>query len=298
MTLALPRDPRAYQIAVLSGLLLWGALSLDFALTPARAALVIGSALGAQWLLGRWAGLPRFEPCSALISGLSLCLLLRTGVPALAAAGSLLAIGSKFALRIGGKHVFNPTNFALAVLMIVTDAVWVSPGQWGTSAFLAFLIACLGGMVVHRALRSDVTLAFLAGYAAVLFGRAAWLGDPVAIPLHQLQSGSLLLFSFFMISDPKTTPDARAGRLLFGVLVALGAGVVQFVLFRPSGPIWSLFVLSPLVPLLDRVLPGAPYAWPHGGLDVPSLDPARGIAAARPAPVPGPGVLRLLRRQG
>jgi Na+-transporting NADH:ubiquinone oxidoreductase subunit NqrB len=298
MNLGLPRDPRAYQIAVLSGLLLWGVLGLDFALTSTRAAIVVGSALGAQWLLGGWAGVPRFEPRSALISALSLCLLLRTSVPALAALGSLLAIGSKFALRIRGKHVFNPTNFAMAVLMLVTDAAWVSPGQWGTSALLAFLIACLGGMVVHRALRSDVTLAFLIGHAAVLFGRAAWLGDPVSIPVHQLQSGSLLLFSFFMISDPKTTPDSRAGRLLFGALVALGSSVVQFVMFRPSGPVWALFVLSPLVPLLDRLLPGARYAWPHGGPDVPSLDPARRVAAAGPAPVPGLGVLRLLRRQG
>jgi Na+-transporting NADH:ubiquinone oxidoreductase subunit NqrB len=297
MSVAPPRDPRAYQIAVLSGLLLWGVLGLDFALTPAAAALVIGSALGAQWLFGRWAGLAGFEPRSALISALSLCLLLRTSLPALAVLGSVLAIGSKFALRVRGKHVFNPTNFALAVLMLVSDAAWVSPGQWGTSAFLAFLIACLGGMVVHRALRSDVTLAFLAGHATLLFGRAAWLGDPVAIPLHQLQSGSLLLFSFFMISDPKTTPDSRLGRLLFGLLVALGAGLVQFVLFRPSGPIWALVVLSPIVPILDRLLPGARYAWPHGGHHVPS-DAARRVAAAAPAPAPGLVLLRLLRRQG
>ena len=60
-----------------------------------------------------------------------------------------------------------------------------------------------------------------------------------------------------MISDPKTTPDSRAGRVLFALLVALGAGYVPFVLYRPNGLILSLFFLSPLVPLIDRLLPGA-----------------------------------------
>jgi hypothetical protein len=64
-----------------------------------------------------------------------------------------------------------------------------------------------------------------------------------------------------MISDPKTTPDSRAGRILFALLVALGAGTVQFVLYRPNGLLLSLAFLSPLVPLLDRLLPGTRYAW-------------------------------------
>jgi len=115
--------------------------------------------------------------------------------------------------------------------------------------------------VVNRAARSDVTYAFLTFYLAILFGRALWLGQPMAIPLHQLASGAFLIFTFFMISDPKTTPDTRAGRILFALLVALGAGCVQFVLYRPNGLILSLAFLSPLVPLLDRLLPGARYAW-------------------------------------
>jgi len=70
-----------------------------------------------------------------------------------------------------------------------------------------------------------------------------------------------LLFAFFMISDPKTTPDSRAGRILFALLVALGAGFVQFKLFRTNGLLWSLAAGSLLVPLLDRLLPGARYQW-------------------------------------
>lgn len=71
-------------------------------------------------------------------------------------------------------------------------------------------------------------------------GRAVWLGDPFAIPLHHLRSGALLLFTCFIISDPKTTPDSRASRLLFTGLVALGAVLVQFGLHRPNVLLWSL----------------------------------------------------------
>jgi Na+-translocating ferredoxin:NAD+ oxidoreductase RnfD subunit len=75
------------------------------------------------------------------------------------------------------------------------------------------------------------------------------------------ESGGLLLFAFHMISDPKTTPDSRAGRIVFAALVALGAGFVQFVLYRTNGLLWSLAVCSLLVPLLDRWLPGSRYTW-------------------------------------
>jgi Na+-transporting NADH:ubiquinone oxidoreductase subunit NqrB len=255
------RDPRLYQILVLAALLVYGVAALDFEITAARAALLLGTALATQFACTKIRRLPAFDPKSALISGLSLCLLLRTGSPWLAVLTAVVTIASKFVLRVHGKHLFNPTNFGIVALMLATGQVWVSPGQWGNAAFFAFLIACLGGLVVNRAARSDVTYAFLAFYLAVLFGRALWLGQPVAIPLHQLGNGAFLLFTFFMISDPKTTPDSRAGRILFALLVALGAGTVHFVLYRPNGLLLALAFLSPLVPLLDRLLPGVRYAW-------------------------------------
>jgi Na+-transporting NADH:ubiquinone oxidoreductase subunit NqrB len=255
------RDPRLYQILVLASLLVYGVTRLDFEIPPGRTLLLLATVLAVQYACTRTWRLPAFDPRSALISGLSLCLLLRTNSWGLAALAAGVTILGKFALRIRGKHVFNPTNFGIVATMLATGGVWVSPGQWGNAAFLAFLLACLGGLVVNRAARSDVTYAFLGFYLAVLFGRALWLGQPVAVPLHQLGSGSFLLFTFFMISDPKTTPDSRAGRLLFALLVALGAGFVHFVLYRPNGLLLSLFFLSPAVPLIDRLLPGSRYAW-------------------------------------
>jgi Na+-transporting NADH:ubiquinone oxidoreductase subunit NqrB len=267
-------DPRLYQILVLASLLVYGVTRLDLEIRPGPADLLLGTALLTQWACTRLWKLPAFDPRSALISGLSLCLLLRTPSAALALVAAIVTIASKFVLRVRGKHVFNPTNFGIVALMLATGGgVWVSPGQWGSAAFFGFLIACLGGLVVNRAARSDVTYAFLAFYLAVLFGRALWLGQPMAIPLHQVESGAFLIFTFFMISDPKTTPDSRAGRVLFALLVALGAGFVHFVLYRPNGLLLSLAFLSPLVPLLDLLLPGRRYTWrrlaPHD--PVPSL---------------------------
>ncbi|MFL6237362.1 MAG: RnfABCDGE type electron transport complex subunit D [Thermoanaerobaculia bacterium] len=274
------RDPRLYQVLVLSSLLVYGVTRLDLEIPTGRALLLLGVAQLTQYACTRLWRLPAFDPRSALISGLSLCLLLRTNSWVLAALAAAVTIASKFVLRVGGKHVFNPTNFGIVALMLATGGVWVSPGQWGSAAFFAFLLACLGGLVVNRAARSDVTYAFLAFYLAVLFGRALWLGQPLAIPLHQVESGAFLIFTFFMISDPRTTPDSRAGRVLFALLVALGAGYVHFVLYRPNGLLLSLFFLAPAVPLIDRLLPGSRYAWRRAAPQVstPSLREERRFA--------------------
>jgi len=255
-------DPRLYQIATLSGLLIYGWAWLDFDITAARAALLLATVLITQWACSRFWGLDCFDPRSPLISGLSLCLLFRTNEPLLAVAAAVIAVASKFVLRVSGKHVFNPTNIAIVALLVVSDRAWVSPGQWGSAAWFAFLMASLGGLVVTRAARADITLAFLAAWVLLVGGRSFWLGEPMTIPIHRLQSGALLLFAFFMISDPKTTPDSRTGRLLFAGLVALGAWYVQFRLFRTNGLLWSLALGSCLVPLIDRWLPGPAYAWP------------------------------------
>jgi enediyne biosynthesis protein E5 len=262
-------DPRLYQIATLAGLLGYGIWWLDLEVQPQTVAAILSSALATQLACTRLTGRGRFDPRSALISGLSLCLLLRTGAPGLAMLAAAVAIASKFTLRVHGKHIFNPTNFALVALMLVAPDVWVSPGQWGSGAVFAFLLASAGGLVVNRAARADVTLAFLASYSGLLVGRSLWLGEPLVIPMHRLENGALVLFSFFMISDPRTTPDSRLGRIVFAALVALGAYTVQFWLFRTNGLLWSLALCSLVVPLIDRVLPGPRYEWQRAATSNP-----------------------------
>ncbi|NOS76861.1 MAG: hypothetical protein HOP35_02840 [Nitrospira sp.] len=267
---AIWHDPRLYQIASLSTLLLYGLIWLHFDISVIQIAVTLGAALLTQYAGTRFYNLPAFDPKSPLISALSLCLLLRTDHLKVAALAAVVAIGSKFVIRWKDKHVFNPTNLAL-VVMIAGGLGWMSPGQWGQVAWFGFLIACLGSLVVTRAARADVTLAFLSFYVGLLFARALWLGDPLTIPLHQIESGALLIFAFFMISDPKTTPDSRAGRIIYALIVTLTALYVQFGFFRPNGPLWGLIVCAPFVPLIDWLLPAVRYDWSRPTTGQPSV---------------------------
>jgi hypothetical protein len=93
------RDPRLYQIASLGTLLAYGLFWLHFDLSFWQIAVTIGTALLTQYAGTRYAKLPCFDPKSALISSLSLCILLRTDHLAIAALASVVAIGSKFVFR-------------------------------------------------------------------------------------------------------------------------------------------------------------------------------------------------------
>ncbi len=114
---------------------------------------------------------------------------------------------------------------------------------------------------MQAAQRSDIALFFLGSHAALLFARAYWLGDPLAIPLHQLQSGSLLIFAFFMISDPRTTPDSRTARFFFAFAVAVLAHYLAFFMQMRPALYVALIALSPLTLLLNRIIPGKRFQW-------------------------------------
>jgi Na+-transporting NADH:ubiquinone oxidoreductase subunit NqrB len=255
------RDARHYQIAALSTLLVFNLGWLDFGARPLNSALAIAFALATQALCTWWFALPKFDPRSPLITGLSLSLLLRAEDPWLHALAAVIAIGSKFVFRIDGKHIWNPAGFAIVVLLFTAPGVWISPGQWGSAVWFAALLCFFAILVLHAARRSDVAIFFLGSHAALLLARAWWLGDPLAIPIHQLQSGSLLIFAFFMISDPRTTPDSRLGRFIFALSVALlGHYLTFFMQMRPALYV-ALIALSPLILLIDRILPAQRFQW-------------------------------------
>jgi len=254
-------DGRHFQIAALSGLLALNLAWVDFGAGPLGATLALGGALGMQALCTYLWRLPHFDPRSALITGLSLSLLLRTGDPALYAVAGALAILSKFVLRLDGKHLWNPATFAIVVLRYGTGEVWVSPGQWGAALWFGAVLVFLAVIVLQRSRRVDTAFFFLGAHAALLMARAAWLGDPWSIPLHQFQSGSLLLFAFFMVTDPRTTPDHRLGRLAFAVSVALLAHWLAFFEQMRDALYLALFALAPLVPVIDRLLPARRFIW-------------------------------------
>jgi enediyne biosynthesis protein E5 len=260
-------DARHYQIAALATLLTYNLGWLDFGARPLNSALAIGASLATQALCSRWSGLP-LDFRSPLITGFSLSLLLRADAPLVHALAGVIAIGSKFVLRIDGKHIWNPAGFAIVVLLFAPAGVWISPGAWGSTVWFAALLGFFAILVLHAARRSDVAIFFLGTHVALLLARALWLGDPLEIPLHQLQSGSLLIFAFFMISDPRTSPDSRLGRFIFAASVAgFAHWLVFFMQMRPALYV-ALIALSPFILLIDRLLPAQRFAWnaptPHG----------------------------------
>jgi len=253
-------DARHYQIAALGSLLAFNITSLDLGARVLPSLLALASALATQ-VACSWVWRLRIDLRSPLITGLSLSLLLRADEPWVYAAAGVIAISSKFLLRLDGKHLWNPAGLAIVVLLFGTDHVWISPGQWGASVWFAALLAFLAILVLQAARRADISLFFLGAHAALLLGRALWLGDPLAIPLHQLESGSLLIFAFFMISDPRTTPYARLGRLLLALAVALMAHWLAFFMQMRPALYVALIALSPLTPLLDRIFPAQRFQW-------------------------------------
>ena len=261
------RDPRHFQIATLSSLVLLGVFVFAFDMRAWHAAACISSTLITQFIASRIVG-QKFDARSPLITALSLTLLLRTGSVSLSIAAGVLAISSKYIIRFKGKHIFNSANFALVILSLGFAGVWISPGQWGAASLMAIGLIVAGGIVTGKAKRWDVSVALLISYAVLVYGRAIWLGDPLSIPTHQMQSGALLIFAFFMISDPKTTPDSRIGRVAYAALVASIGFIIQFQFYNAAGIILALILTAPLVPLFDRYLPGPRYAWPSFNVPV------------------------------
>jgi len=262
-------DARYFQIGALSSLLLINFWRIDFGANPFASAVAIGSTLVTQLACARLFGGP-VDLRSPLITGLSLSLLLRADALWLHAAAGAIAISSKFVLRVNGKHIFNPAGLAIVILLLTGAGVWISPGQWGADVWFAALVACFAILVLSAARRADIAIFFLVSHAALLSARALWLGDPLAIPLHQLESGSLLIFAFFMISDPRTSPDSALGRFLFAFAVACLAHYMAFFMQMRPALYFALILLSPATFLIDRLIPAQPFTWrdraPQGAL--------------------------------
>ncbi len=274
------KDPRWLQIAFLSSFLCAGLTVLRFDVPACQPAMLLGSACFTQWLCVRLFKAREVGYLSPVISALGLSLLMRTDVWWLCPVVAAVAISSKFVLRVAGKHVFNPTNLGLATAMLATSHAWCSPAQWGEGAVLLAWVLVLGLTVAHRAFRTDVSLAFLVSWGGLKLLRVLFLGQRFEVLLHQISVGSLILFTFFMISDPKTTPNRPAARILFGASVAALAFFLQHQLWINNALVWSLFVLSPVVPLLDRLFPAERFVWPRSSPTPTLKDAACHVSSA------------------
>ncbi len=199
---------------------------------------------------------------SAMISSYGLSLLLKTNHWWVAAFAASISIASKYIIRFKGKHIFNPSALGIVAAIYFTGQAWISPGQWGSNVVILFGVMSLGVIVTTRVQKLDVSIAFLGTFAALMFVRQIiYLGWPMDYFVQSICTGSLLLFSFFMITDPKTTPDHTVARILWSATVAAVAFYLTTFKFMNGAPIWVLVFAQPLVPVLDRLFKAKKFDW-------------------------------------
>ena len=257
------KDARDYQILFLSTFLGLGLVTRDWTLRLDIMAVAIATCLVTQILatkifLGTW----QWQSLkSSAITALSLCLLLRVDHYSTMVLASFLAILSKFILQINQKHFFNPANFGIISALALSQDAWVSPGQWGESWWYALLFLGCGGMVLSKVGRLDTAMTFLGSYAGLEAVRNLYLGWTWDVYGHRLMSGSLLLFTLFMITDPRSTPNAQGSRLIWGVAIALLTYILRNYFFVAPAVFWALFALSPLTIILDWLWSSPQFSW-------------------------------------
>jgi len=199
---------------------------------------------------------------SVLISAMSLCLLLKTNDWYVSLLAAFLTVASKYVLRFNQKHLFNPSAFGIVATLLLTKAAWLSPGQWGSNAVIFFGVVTFGTIVVTRVQKLDVSLAFLLTFIGLLYWRQVYvLGWPMDHFIHSVSTGSLLLFTFFMISDPRTSPNHPIARIIWAVLIAAVSFYLAAFKWKFNTIIWVLVAAAPLVPLLDKIFKAKVFHW-------------------------------------
>ena len=125
----------------------------------------------------------------------------------------------------------------------------------------ALLFICAGGLVLQRIGRWDTSIAFLGTYAALETARSLWLGWTWDVTYHRLISGSLLIFAFFMVTDPRSIPDRPTARFIWACCLALLTFILRNQFYLSTAPFWALFFLAPLSPVLDALWPSDRFEW-------------------------------------
>lgn len=255
------RDPRDFQNAFLGLFLFLGVWGRDWQIKPIMVAAALASCLLTQWIGDRLAHTAHPSLRSALITGLSLCLLLRANSFLTVVLAGVLSISGKFLLRYHGKHFFNPSNMGIVAVILLTGDAWITPGQWGNDLWYVLVFFAAGGLITRKVGRWDTTGVFLGLYGLMEAMRNAWLGWTWDVYAHKMMSGSLLLFAFFMITDPRSIPDDRRARLLWTALVAGLTYILRNKYFLPTAPFWALFALSPFTVIFDLIRPASRFQW-------------------------------------
>jgi Na+-translocating ferredoxin:NAD+ oxidoreductase RnfD subunit len=235
-------------------ILLIGNLSFGILESYSKTLLAIATAITFEMVLGRIFMRKWPHPASAYISGISVGILLRSPAFWPYALCSALSITSKYALRVRGRHIWNPSNFGIcAMLILAAQAVSSLSIQWGNNFASIVVIWVLGSVIVWRAKRFHITLTYVVCFIALSFLRAHITGDPWQAEIAPITGPMYQLFIFFMITDPKTTVRSRSGQCVVAVAIALA----EFFLRLNSSiyaPLYALFWVGPTALLIEMAI--------------------------------------------
>lgn len=255
-------DPRYFQILYLGCFLTYGVGFLGWD-AHLEYYLALGiTALLTQLLFCKIFNKPFSSMKSAMITTLGLSILLHVSNPWVGVLAGFIGIASKFLIKWNGKHIFNPANIAIVLSILISQQAWVSPGQWGSNVLLWFMIGAAGLMMILRVGRLDTTMAFLGSFALLSFAyNIFYLGWEAEVWMHKMSNGTLLLFAFFMITDPRTTPNHSKARAIWGIMLGLCLFIASSFMYVQTAAIWILFIISPLTPFFDSIFTAKEFQW-------------------------------------
>jgi len=244
-------DNRYIAPLFITFILLVGHLSYGILESYKKTALAIGAALITELILGRiffgkWLNL-----ASAYITGISVGILVRSPAYWPYSLCSVISIMSKYVLRVKGRHIWNPSNFGIAVLLfLAAETMAVLSIQWGNNYWSLLVIWVLGSIIIWRARRFHISATYVVSFFAFAFLRSWITGDPWQAEVAPITGPMYQLFIFFMITDPKTTVRSRTGQSVVAFCVALAEFFLRLdqVVYAP---IFALFFVGPAANLIE-----------------------------------------------
>jgi Na+-translocating ferredoxin:NAD+ oxidoreductase RnfD subunit len=254
-------DPR-YLIAFLITLVMVAAqLRYHMLGSYDRLVLALGVCVATEALLSWFERGKVVNLLSAYISGISLTLLIKPQGGALwpFALGGFLAISSKYVLRYRDNHLWNPTNFAVAALLLLApDRVSVLSHQFGNDLTTNLVIWTFGLIIAARVGVLHITLTYVASFLLLNSVRALALGQPVLPEIAPITGPMYQLFVFFMITDPRTVVRGRRRQIVVAVLIAVMETLIRFASDK-GWPLATAFNVAPAFLALALVGPVAKW---------------------------------------
>ncbi len=248
-------DHRFVAPLLITLILLGGQLSFGLLESYPKTALAIVTAILLEIILGRMFAGKWPHLASAYISGISVGILVRSPDVWPFALCSAISITSKYVLRVGDRHIWNPSNFGICVMLFLAPYTVASLSiQWGNNVWPMLVIWVLGSIIIYRLRRFHITLTYVVSFVAFSFLRSYLTGHAFAAEVAPITGPMYQLFIFFMITDPKTTVRSSK-KAQMGVAVAVAFVEMILRLFENvHAPYYALFLVGPTANLVEIYL--------------------------------------------